>query len=94
MVGSKNESSTLLKIEQNCSYDSKLFIVKNGTELTLKTDTNFKGTNTRHMSHSGKSQCILFFAKTLPLKNDKFLETRKTYCYKHDITRFVDRLAM
>ena len=23
MVGSKNESSTLLKIEQNCSFDSK-----------------------------------------------------------------------
>ena len=54
MVGSKNESSTLLKIEQNCYFNSK----------------NFKGTNTRHMSHSGKSQCISFFAKTLPLQND------------------------
>ena len=25
MVGSKNESSTLLKIEQNCSFDSKKY---------------------------------------------------------------------
>ena len=59
-----------LKLSKIVLLTVKLFIVLNGTEITLKPDTNFKGTNTRHMSHSGKSQCISFFAKTLPLKND------------------------
>ena len=70
MVGSKNESSTLLKIEQNGSFDSKIIHCLNLGRVTLKTDISFNGTNTRHMSHSGKSQCISFSAKTLPLKND------------------------
>ena len=58
----------------------KLFIVKSGAGLILKTDVNFEGTNTRHMSRSGKSQCISFFAKTLPLKNEKKIETHNTEC--------------
>ena len=34
------------------------------------------------------------FAKTLPLKNDYFLETHNTECYKQDLLRCVDRLAI
>ena len=46
------------------------------------------------MSHSGKSQCISLFAKTLPLINDKFLETHNTECFKQDLMRCVDRPAI
>ena len=34
------------------------------------------------------------FAKTLPLKNDSFLETHNTECYKQDLMRYVNRLAI
>ena len=51
----------------------KLFIVKSGAGVILKTDVNFEGTNTRHMSRSGKSQCISFYDKTLPLKMKNYL---------------------
>ena len=56
----------------------KLFIVRSGAGVILKIDVNFEGTNTRHMSRSGKSQCISFFTKTLPLKNETFLEAHNT----------------
>ena len=55
----------------------------------LKTDINFKGTNKRHMSRSGKSQCISFLDKTLPLKNYSFLR-RITQCYNQGVVRCVD----
>ena len=58
MVGSENESSTPLKIDQTLSFDCKIIHCLNWAGVTLKTDINFKGINTRHMSHSGKLPLI------------------------------------
>ena len=41
----------------------KLFSVLSGAGVVLKTDINFLGTNTRHMSRSRKSQCISFLPR-------------------------------
>ena len=47
-----------LKLSKIDPLTVKLFIVTNRAGVTLKTDSYFYGTNTRHMSHAGKPQCI------------------------------------